>query len=109
MMITDIPNARLRTNAVVQVHGASAGDEKDMANTPVGELAHDIVGKLCQLLTSATTTGECALRAIFHAIVRSIASRRRTEEVSPNSSRARCVLGTYRAARAPGTCLPAIS
>src|ERR1022692_1758063 len=46
VMIADILNARFPAYGVVEVHGAAAGNEKDVAHAPIRQLAHDVVGEL---------------------------------------------------------------
>src|SRR5882762_11453957 len=53
MMIADVLNARLLANGVIEVHGAAAGDEEDVAHTPIRELPDDVVRKLHEHRTSA--------------------------------------------------------
>ena len=43
MVIANVLNARLLANGVVEVHGAAARDQEDMAHTPIRELLHDVV------------------------------------------------------------------
>ena len=46
MVIANVVNPRLLANRVVEVHGAAAGDEKDVAHAPIRELADNVVGEL---------------------------------------------------------------
>ena len=46
VMIADVLDARLVANGVIEVHGSAAGDEKDVAHAPIGELTGDVVGEL---------------------------------------------------------------
>ena len=46
MMIANVLNARLLANRVVEVHGAAADYEKDVAHSPIGEPLDHVVGKL---------------------------------------------------------------
>ena len=46
VVIANVVNARLLANGVVEVHGAAAGDQEDVAHAPIRELADDVVGKL---------------------------------------------------------------
>ena len=46
MVIADVADARLVADGVVEVHGAAAGDQKDVAHAPIREPADDVVGEL---------------------------------------------------------------
>src|SRR5208282_6475326 len=46
VVIANVVNTRLLANGVVEVHGTTAGDEEDVADSPIRELADDVVGKL---------------------------------------------------------------
>src|SRR5882762_2762029 len=56
MMIANVLNARLLANGVVEVHGAPARDEKDVAHAPIRELPDDVVRKLHERRTSERTS-----------------------------------------------------
>ena len=46
MVIANVLNARLLANGVVEVHGAAARDEEDVAHTPIREPLDDVIRKL---------------------------------------------------------------
>ncbi len=46
MVITNVLNERLLADGVVEVHGAAAGDKKDVAHAPIREPPDDVIGKL---------------------------------------------------------------
>ena len=46
MVIAHVANARFLADGVVEVHGAAARDQEDVAYTPIGKLPCDVVGKL---------------------------------------------------------------
>src|SRR5579864_8708404 len=95
VVVADELQARFFTDAVVQMHGAAASNEKNVAHAPIGEPLHDVVGELDHRDTSATSASARPPRwARFHSIVRSIASPSGTEQRSPSSRCARTVLGT---------------
>ena len=44
MVIANVLNARLFSDGVVEVHSSAAGDEKNVAHTPIRETPDDVVG-----------------------------------------------------------------
>ena len=52
MVGADVVDALGGTDGVVEVHGAAAGDEEDVAGAPVAQLAEDVIGEFNHLLVS---------------------------------------------------------
>jgi hypothetical protein len=49
MVIANVLNPWLVADRVVEVHGAAAGDQKDVTDPPIGELADDVVRQFHEL------------------------------------------------------------
>ena len=46
MVVADVMDAGFAAEGVVEVHRAAAGHQEDVAHTPIGEAAEDVIGEL---------------------------------------------------------------